>query len=139
MTTATSGCSALCFTIGLLLCFAGPLHAAPAALDKPFQPSSIAQAGHSPLAAAPDLGGPKAAAENEVIAAEEPNEVDRAAQGEAPKPAVAVASNDEQAPRPAAMASNDHSVWDETSLVGKIFIGLGTVLTVASAARMFMA
>jgi hypothetical protein len=137
MKTATSGRSALCFTIGLLLCFAGPLHAAPAALDKPFQPNSIAQAGHSPLAAPPNLRGPKMAAE--VAAADDLTEADRAAQEET-KPPLAVASNDDQAPRPgASIAGNDHSVWDETSLIGKIFIGLGSLLTVASAARMFMA
>jgi len=53
---------------------------------------------------------------------------------------VAVPSNEEQKRRTTvAMASSDHSVWDETSLIGKIFIGLGTLLTLASAARMFMA
>jgi hypothetical protein len=36
-------------------------------------------------------------------------------------------------------ASGEHSVWDETSLIGKIFIGFGALLTIASAARMFMA
>ena len=41
--------------------------------------------------------------------------------------------------RTIAMAGNDHSVWDETSLIGKVFIAFGTLLTIASAARMFMA
>jgi hypothetical protein len=36
-------------------------------------------------------------------------------------------------------AGNDHSPWDETSLIGKVFIGFGTLLTIASAVRMFMA
>jgi len=40
---------------------------------------------------------------------------------------------------PVMAASGEHSVWDETSLIGKIFIGFGALLTIASAARMFMA
>jgi hypothetical protein len=36
-------------------------------------------------------------------------------------------------------ASSDSSSSDQTSLIGKIFIGFGTLLTLASAARMFMA
>jgi len=44
-------------------------------------------------------------------------------------------------PSPAATASvtSDNSVWDQTSLIGKIFIGFGALLTMASAARMFIA
>lgn len=36
-------------------------------------------------------------------------------------------------------ASNDSSTLDRTSMIGKIFIAVGALLTVASAARMFMA
>jgi hypothetical protein len=57
---------------------------------------------------------------------------------------VALASAEEPAaaaPPPAAAASNssESSTWDQTSLIGKIFIGFGALLTMASAARMFMA
>jgi hypothetical protein len=38
-----------------------------------------------------------------------------------------------------AQASNDSSTLDKTSMIGKIFIAVGALLTVASAARMFMA
>jgi hypothetical protein len=139
MKTATGGRSALCFTIGLLLCCAGPLHAAPAALDTPFQQDSIARVGGSPLAASRDWGNPKPATAQEVVA-DDLTEADRAAQDGTPRPPVAVAANDDPSPRPAAAAiGGDHSLWDETSLIGKIFIALGTLLTVASAARMFMA
>jgi hypothetical protein len=60
---------------------------------------------------------------------------------QAPSPPVAVASSDDTpAPRTAPVtAGDDHSLWDETSLIGKVFIGFGTLLTIASAARMFMA
>jgi hypothetical protein len=36
-------------------------------------------------------------------------------------------------------ANNDSSTLDKTSLIGKIFIAFGALLTLASAARMFMA
>jgi hypothetical protein len=38
-----------------------------------------------------------------------------------------------------ASAGNDNSTWDQTSLIGKIFIAFGALLTVASAVRLFMA
>jgi hypothetical protein len=38
-----------------------------------------------------------------------------------------------------AASSNESSTWDQTSLIGKIFIAFGGLLTLASAARMFMA
>ncbi|WP_347337000.1 hypothetical protein [Bradyrhizobium pachyrhizi] len=90
-----------------------------------------------------------------VVASDQLNEVDRALQQEqpaeqpqpaqpqtaqqetppGPPPTVAVA-----APKPApVLASSDSASWDQTSLIGKIFIGFGALLTVASAARMFMA
>ena len=40
---------------------------------------------------------------------------------------------------PVTAASKDDSTWDQTSLIGKIFIAFGALLTMASAARMFMA
>jgi hypothetical protein len=76
-------------------------------------------------------------ADGQVVASDQLNDVDRALH-EAPPP-VAVASNDAPAQRTVAMAGNDHSLWDETSLIGKVFIAFGTLLTLASAARMFMA
>ncbi|WP_338698490.1 hypothetical protein V5279_14830 [Bradyrhizobium sp. 26S5] len=88
--------------------------------------------------------------DSNVVASDQLNDVDRALQQEQPAeqpqaqpqtaqqeapPAVAVA-----APKPApVLASSDSSSLDQTSLIGKIFIGFGALLTVASAARMFMA
>jgi hypothetical protein len=79
-------------------------------------------------------------ADGQVAASDQLNDVDRALR-ETPPPAppVAVASNEPPEQRTVAMAGNDHSLWDETSLIGKVFIAFGTLLTVASAARMFMA
>ena len=134
MKTASSWCFALCLAIGLLVCFAGPLRAALGALDRPFQQGFIMQAAGSPFAATRNLINPGPAAQNEVGLAEEFNRADRAGPEKAQRPQAAVTSNDE----PAAIASNDHSLWDKTSLIGKIFIGIGTLLTLASAARLLL-
>ncbi len=83
------------------------------------------------------------AAKAPVVAADQLNDVDRALQATVP-PATPVALASAEAPvvtasPPAAAASSDNSTWDQTSLIGKIFIGFGALLTMASAARMFMA
>jgi hypothetical protein len=74
----------------------------------------------------------------QVVSADQLNDVDRSLhEGGAAATPVAMASAD--TPAPAATASNESSTWDQTSLIGKIFIGFGALLTMASAARMFMA
>lgn len=68
--------------------------------------------------------------------ADQLNEIDKAIQ-EPSQTTVAVAPA-----KPVASARTvveDTSTWDRTSLIGKIFIAFGALLTVASAARMFMA
>jgi hypothetical protein len=78
----------------------------------------------------------------EVVAADQLNDVDRALH-ESPRPAATQAMASADAPvapvAPAMASSNESSTWDQTSLIGKIFIGFGALLTMASAARMFMA
>ena len=85
----------------------------------------------------------EAAAQTQVVAADELNDVDRALhETTPPAPTQAMAAADAPAApvAPVMAASNDESsTWDQTSLIGKIFIGFGALLTVASAARMFMA
>ncbi|MBH5366531.1 hypothetical protein [Bradyrhizobium glycinis] len=78
--------------------------------------------------------------ESQVVAPDQLNDIDRALQ-ETPPPQKAVIAATEAQPRPApVMASaQQSSAWDQSSLIGKIFIGVGTLLTLASAARMFMA
>jgi hypothetical protein len=66
------------------------------------------------------------AAETQIVAADQLNDVDRALQ-EGQPPAA-----------PIALSRNDGSSWDQASLIGKIFIAFGGLLTAASAARMFM-
>jgi hypothetical protein len=84
--------------------------------------------------------------DGKVVAADQLNDVDRALR-EAPPPStpaaatLTVAAAEAPAPPAAAVAAtgSDNSTWDQTSLIGKIFIGFGALLTMASAARMFMA
>jgi hypothetical protein len=78
---------------------------------------------------------------SQVVAPDQLNDVDRALQEPVPPPAIAMASADAPAaPAAPVMASNNEpSTWDQASLIGKIFIGFGALLTMGSAARMFMA
>jgi hypothetical protein len=62
-----------------------------------------------------------------LVAADQLNDVDKSLHESNPPPA------------PAATMTSENSVWDQTSLIGKVFIGFGALLTMASAARMFMA
>jgi hypothetical protein len=80
-------------------------------------------------------------AENQVVAPDQLNDLDRALQQDNPPVQKAVVAATDAQPRPApVMASaQPSSAWDQSSLIGKIFIGVGTLLTLASAARMFMA
>jgi hypothetical protein len=90
-------------------------------------------------AAEPQVPAP-AAANTELVAADELNDVDRALSENKSEdkpvltPTVAMA----MAQAPAALSTDD-STWGQTSLIGKIFIAFGGLLTLASAARMFMA
>jgi hypothetical protein len=85
------------------------------------------------------------AANTELVAADELNEVDRALsengndKDRAPSAALAMAVAQAPAQTQAAALSTDDSAWSQTSLIGKIFIAFGGLLTLASAARMFMA
>jgi hypothetical protein len=81
-------------------------------------------------------------ADTQVVAADQLNDVDRVLhQSQPPAGNLTMASADAPvAPAAPVMASgNESSTWDQTSLIGKIFIGFGALLTMASAARMFMA
>jgi hypothetical protein len=69
------------------------------------------------------------------VAADQLNDADRSLHEGSPAPAVSA----NPPPAPVAAVSGEGSTWDKTSLIGKIFIGFGALLAVASAARMFMA
>jgi hypothetical protein len=84
-----------------------------------------------------------AKAEAEVIPSDELNDVDRAMAAQAkPTPTLALASVNTPDPvttGQAASASDDNSSWAQASLIGKIFIAFGGLLTLASAVRMLIA
>ena len=79
--------------------------------------------------------------------------VDRSVDPAQGTPAVAAGQTDAQAPadqtadsatettstqQASAVSNDDSSGWDKASIIGKIFIACGTLLTLGSAARMFM-
>jgi hypothetical protein len=97
---------------------------------------------NSIVQAAPDSAADAPAAadstqdNSQVVSADQLNDVDRSLhENNAPPATLAMVS----AEVPATTASNESSTWDQTSLIGKVFIGFGALLTMASAARMFMA
>jgi hypothetical protein len=104
-----------------------------------------ARANNILLAAAESPADAQPAADAQVVAADQLNDLDRAlveenkpAAQESPPPAATLAMV--RAPAAPVMAKgDDNSTWDQTSLIGKIFIAFGALLTVASAARMFIA
>jgi hypothetical protein len=90
------------------------------------------------LQAAPDNStDAQPAADSQVVSADQLNDIDRALHENTP-PAAPLAMMT-AAVAPVAASRNESSTWDQTSLIGKIFIGFGALLTMASAARMFIA
>ena len=116
-----------------------------AAADTPTAAAASAMTGRANdnVQAAADDNANKAAqgAETEVMAPDQLNDIDRALQQDNPPAQKAVIAATEAQPRPAPVmaSSQQSSAWDQSSLIGKIFIGVGTLLTLVSAARMFMA
>jgi len=100
-------------------------------------------------AAADNTAAAQPVADSPVVAPDQLNDVDRAlaaapAQAEAAvapvdTPQATTPANPANPPAVVVASSNGDSTWDQTSLIGKIFIGFGALLTLASAARMFIA
>ncbi len=88
---------------------------------------------------------PSPAAAVDIVSSDEFNEIDRTlAEQHQDAPSLALASIDiapsaHDADIDQAAAASDSSAWNRTSLIGKIFIAFGGLLTIGSAARMFMA
>jgi hypothetical protein len=113
-----------------------------AAADTPTAAAASAMTGRANdnvQAAADNTAAPNA--ESQVVAPDQLNDIDRALQQDNPPAQKAVIAATDAQPRPAPVmaSSQQSSAWDQSSLIGKIFIGVGTLLTLASAARMFMA
>ena len=92
--------------------------------------------------AASDSTAAAPAADSQVVESDQLNEVDRALQQDNPAAQKTVVAATDAQPRPAPVLAASHaenSAWDQSSMIGKIFIGVGALLTLASAARMFMA
>jgi hypothetical protein len=95
-------------------------------------------------AAAPAITTANANHETVVAAADQLNDSDRTLQessspASSPAPASSAPAPSPAPPAPAATMTTENSAWDQTSLIGKIFIGFGALLTMASAVRMFLA
>jgi hypothetical protein len=123
------------------------------ASDTPADKANAMSAKANTLLTAPDKpADSQPATDNQLVASDQLNDVDRALQQNPGQPAtqpqtqsaaqtqtVAVAPVKAATAAPVLANSSDSSTWDQTSLIGKIFIAFGALLTVASAARMFMA
>jgi hypothetical protein len=104
--------------------------------------SAMSEKANTVLQAAADKpADAEAPADTAAAAPDQLNETDRALQlQDVPSTqTVAMASAKSASDAPAQAANNDSSTLDKTSLIGKIFIAFGALLTMASAARMFMA
>jgi hypothetical protein len=116
-----------------------------AGADSPAANSKVAAASPIDASQAEAVSTPDASMSDAlVVAADQLNDVDRSAREDTAQAAPpAAASTDAASPRSAPVTASGHanesSTWDQTSLIGKIFIGFGALLTLASAARMFIA
>jgi len=130
----------------------GALPASIANANAQATPAEAAQAQPAPSTEASQAPAPAAAAgatNPAVIAADQVNDLDRAAtdapqlqaqmQPQQPAAAETAATPQPQADTQAKATTHDDDAWDKASLIGKIFIAAGGLLTLASAARMFMA
>jgi len=131
MKKPVNGRAAFILTIGLLLGLAGP--------------SQAGQADNAAVTATPSSpADPQGATANQAAVGtdQQLSESDRAARPDDLRTPVVVTQTQSETPTVRAapvVAGSQNATWDETSLIGKIFIGFGALLTIASAARMFMA
>jgi hypothetical protein len=152
---------ALMFAAGMIVCLGEPLHAAltSGAADaraaeaswlgdrlspsdvinlKPLVGNRAAVAGNAktkPIVVAQAQG-----AQTPMITSEQLSDVDRALAGSGARATVGVAPTARHIVRVAPIiVASPSDAWDQTSMIGKIFVGIGACLTLASAARMFLA
>lgn len=129
---------------------ATPLSPAPASIADRSSPAMLNDGSPAPQPAdAAATEAPRTEAKNDsaneagVVSSDEVNDVDRAMTAQAePAPTLALASVNTPGSvttGQAAPASDDNSSWAQASLIGKIFIAFGGLLTLASAVRMLIA
>ncbi|HEY4204247.1 MAG TPA: hypothetical protein VGM35_04445 [Xanthobacteraceae bacterium] len=114
----------------------------------PTLPAPAATLNEGSSVQSPSLQSPPAASETAastaVVPSDQLNDVDRSLNdNKEPAPTIALATINTPQPAaaatPTAQASNDESTWAQTSMIGKMFIAFGGLLTLASAARMLIA
>jgi hypothetical protein len=128
MTNKTTGRAAFILAIGLLMGAASPTLAA----DPQTDAASVTAPGNPADA--------QAAPANPAAGTDQLSDSDRAArQDDVRTPVVVTQAQTPVVRASPVVAGSQNATWDETSLIGKIFIGFGALLTIASAARMFMA
>jgi hypothetical protein len=131
MTIKATRPAAWILAAGLLACMSAPSFAAEA---------SPWPAANSVTAAQPPADGQQGAPADQTaadLAAAQQQPDDRSASAEQ-RPADAMAPAETTDASTAQAASNSDQGSDKASIVGKIFIAAGTLLTLGSAARMFM-
>jgi len=104
--------------------------------------SAMTAKANTMLLAAADKPAPaeaQGASDGAVVSSDQLNDVDRALQQNPATQTMAMAAVKPAPAAPALASGGEASTWDQTSLIGKIFIAFGALLTMASAARMFMA
>jgi hypothetical protein len=132
MTIKVSKAAAWIFAAGFFACLGTPSFAAD---PSPWPTGAGAPAASDGQQAAPNA----AAATDQTGAAAQPDSTDRSLTPEQrPADAMAVAEPTDANAAQVAAARDDNGGWDKASIVGKIFIAAGTLLTLGSAARMFM-
>ncbi len=124
---------------------AAPLTPAPASIADRSSPAPLNDGSPAPqpgIAAATEASNPEAKSEAGVVSSDEVNDVDRAMAAQtqpAPTLALASVSAPDSVTTGQATSSDDNSSWAQASLIGKIFIAFGGLLTLASAVRMLIA
>jgi hypothetical protein len=127
MTTITSRAAAYVLAAGLFACMGTPSFAAE---PSPWPATTGVVAGDNQQAA------PNAAASDQAATAQ-PDAADRSLTADQ-RPADAMTEATDPNATQVTATSEGGGGWDKASLVGKIFIAAGTLLTLGSAARMFM-
>jgi hypothetical protein len=153
---------ALMSAAGLIAYFGVPLHAALMSSEADAQPAQVTWLGDTlspsdvmnlkPIAgskivpsgnakARPVVVAQAQGAQTQIVTQDQLSDVDRAlAGGAAAHTTVGVAPPTRPIVRVAPIiVASSSDAWDQTSLIGKIFVGIGACLTLASALRMFVA
>jgi hypothetical protein len=126
MTTITSRAAAYILAAGLFACLGTPSFAAE---PSPW-PAATGVTSTDSQQAAPNAASDQAAAA-------QPDAADRSLTADQ-RPADAMTEATDPNATQVTATSEEGGGWDKASLVGKIFIAAGTLLTLGSAARMFM-